>query len=108
MNMNEISEEINRLEGAETNYTNCDKLATLYTVRNGLKGPQSMGASAPGTMKHSYSYSVSPETDFVKAFNALPKEYALSVLNEHIEAIRALYPKEYRALMRKLNIDNLI
>lgn len=98
MDMNEITTEINRLECADTTYSNCDKLATLYTVRNGLAPHEEY------TQKviRSYSYATSPNSDFVRAFQSVPIEYALNVLDEHMEAIRALYPREYRALMKKL------
>lgn len=97
MDMNEIQSEIQRLEDADTNYTNCGKLATLYTVRNGLRPEE------PHIDNYSYSYANAPiQSEFINICMAAGFETVLGVLDEHMECIKALYPKEYNSIIRKL------
>ena len=56
MNIREIEEEIKRLETSKTTYENCNKLAILYTVRNGL-------AEKPDTKQ---SFAVAGSSEFCK------------------------------------------
>lgn len=99
MDIVEINEEITKLEKADTNYTNCGKLATLYTVKNGLdihsKSTQNVGS-------YGYSYASEPESEFIQAFKAAPEQEALQVLDKHMQCIKALYPREYKTILNKL------
>lgn len=86
---NEIEVEINRLENSELTYANLDKLANLYIVRNNLKG----------TLAASYSYG---KSEFLQVCSNAPIEDMLNILDEHMECIKALYPKEYYAILGKI------
>lgn len=98
MDYEEIRREIQRLEGAGTTYANCEKLAVLYTVMNKANTPERV--SFPAVSE--YSYASEPESEFVQAAKSVEQEKLFSVLEEHFEAVKALYPKEYRAVLRKL------
>lgn len=102
MDMKEINTEINRLECADTNYTNCSKLATLYTVRNGLV-PESAHESTQNVSTSGYSYASSPpKSEFIQAFMDAPLDDAVEILDKHMNIIKTLYPKEYSVIIRKL------
>lgn len=94
MNLNEITREIQRLEQSETNYANCEKLAYLYTVRNGLTDRES-------EPKQTYSY-VSGASEFLNVSHSKEYSKVLDVLDEHFECIRILYPTEYNVIMKRL------
>lgn len=90
MNIEEINAEILVLEQSDTNYPNCSKLAILYTIRDHLSHDEKIAE---------YSYAGS---EFLNAFTKAPRELALEVLDEHMEAIKLLHPKEYSAIISKL------
>lgn len=100
IDMNEINEEITKLENSDTNWKNCEKLSVLYGVRGG------MNQKAQPYVENSYSYASAPimnGSEFVKVASSVPFEHLLSVLDEHMEIIKAIYPKEYRIIIKRLN-----
>lgn len=111
MDLNEINAEIAKLEAGGTNYAVCEKLACLYTVRDGLQN----GREPERVRKvEEYSYSASnprqivagePQTEFEQAAYSVPVDVLISVMNEHMEAIRAIYPKEYTAVVERLKSE---
>ena len=101
MDMREISAEIRRLEQADTNYKNCEKLATLYTVKNNNmpapeQGMYSRAQDAPQVVVQEQ------QSDFVNLASSKDFMQVLGVLDKHMELIAALYPREYEAIMVRL------
>ena len=96
MDIQEINTEISRLENGPTTYSTCDKLATLYIVRDGMQTEEGRGRLEP------YSFSAAPASEFEAAARAADPERMIRVLDKHMDAIKILYPKEYRAILRKL------
>ncbi len=90
MDINEIEEEILKLESGATTFTNCQKLASLYIVRDYFNSIQAK------TVRYE------EENEFVSVCKGISKEKIISVLNEHMEVIQILYPKEYNTLVNKL------
>lgn len=88
MNIEEINEEIRGLESAETNWGNVQRLALLYTVRDHL--PQTTGEVDVGT------------DEFTLACCGVNINSLINVLDEHMQVIHAVYPKEYSALIKKI------
>ena len=88
MNIEEINEEIKGLESAETNWGNVQRLALLYTVRDHL--PQTTGEVDIGT------------DEFTRACCGVNINSLINVLDEHMQVIHAVYPKEYSALIKKI------
>ena len=87
MDMQEIREEIERLENAETNYQNIMKLSALYAV------------DAHYRPMARYSNSSS---EFLLAVSQAPVEQALEIIDEHMEVLKAVYPAEYLALVKRI------
>lgn len=107
MDLNEINAEIAKLEAGGTNYSVCEKLACLYTVRDGLQN----GREPERVRKvEEYSYASNPrqavadepQSEFSQAAYSVPVDALISVMDEHMEAIRAIYPKEYSAIVERL------
>ena len=92
IDMNEIEVEIDRLESEELTYANCAKLADLYIIRENFKGTVDASRSSFG------------QSEFLQICSNAPIENVLSVLDEHMECIRVLYPKEYSAILRKIRM----
>lgn len=104
MDVREINSEIKRLENSDTTYTNCDKLATLYAVRDGLNPNQEMKANVrPVNYSHASPQAQEGASPFIDAYLSADAEKALEIVDEHFETIRILYPREYEKVIRKLN-----
>jgi len=94
MDIREIKAEINRLENNETTYSNCSKLAVLYCVKDHLDDdtPEMKIAGA-------YSYD---QSEFLSAVSKAPIDQVLDILDEHMEAVQILHPKEYASVIRRI------
>ena len=82
----------------------CQLMASCYTILDHLFPDNSRSADpAPVQM---YSMAPAPvETggsEFVQAGREAGMSRLLDVLDEHMECIKALYPKEYAAVIRRL------
>ena len=93
MDLAEIKAEIDKLEQMDTNYTNCSKLAILYSVYD-----RNTKGDTPGNAR-GYSYAAS---EFLNAAYNAPLDGVLAIIDEHMECINAIYPKEYRAIINRI------
>ena len=104
MNIEEITSEISRLEEGETNWTNIQKLAWLYTVKDHLAGehPQVI---MPASYEVKNVPDVMPEYDgeFGQAVSGVDIEKLMNVLSEHMDMVKVLYPKEYQAVIDRIS-----
>lgn len=98
MNIREIESEIEKLEHDATTYQNCSKLAVLYSVRDHLAD---VPAPREEVAEYSPMYSYA-KSDFTAAFTSAPMNEALDILDEHMECIKVLYPKEYSAIIKRI------
>lgn len=83
-----IQEEIDVLENGQTTYANLQKLSWLYIVKAFSKGVTTSN--------------IVPMSDFLEACRGKDPEELFDVLDEHMEAIQLLCPKEYEAVLRKI------
>lgn len=100
INYDEIRGEIARLENGQTTYANVEKLAMLYQVMNNAPD-QPVERSAPAP-KYSYASASEFDSEFVQAVKNAPFEDVMTVLDEHMNAVWVLYPKEYSLVIRKI------
>ena len=91
MNIQEINAEIERLEVSQTNYENCSKLSILYIIRDNMAKPKNIIAE--------YS---SPTSEFLSVVGGAPVSDVLLIIDEHLECIKLLYPKEYSAIINRI------
>lgn len=90
MNIKEIDEEIEKQKSLGTNWSSIEKLAMLYTVRNNLV--ETFDGVVP----------IYTNSEFGKAISNVPIEKLVPILSEHFEVIKMLYPKEYNAVIEKI------
>lgn len=83
----------------------CQLMASCYTILDHLFP----ASSRPADDIPIQLYSMSPSPDdsgsgneFEKAAKSAGMARLLGVLDEHMECVRALYPKEYDAIIRRL------
>lgn len=89
MDMHEIEKEISILEQSDTTYQNCSKLAVLYSIRD----HQSKKKMAE------YSHASS---EFLSVAYQAPIDDVMRIIDEHMDAIQLLHPKEYSAIINKI------
>lgn len=77
----------------------CQLMASCYTILDHLFPEMPRSVEPPVQM---YSMASAPESEFAEAAIKAGRERTLEVLDEHMECIRALYPKEYKAVLRML------
>lgn len=106
MDIDEINEHIRKLKCEETSWQSVNKLAALCTVRDELEeahAPESQTRALPTTdYQAAYSTAAEPQSDFVAAASSVPFGGLMQVLDEHMKAIKLVYPKEYELVMRKI------
>lgn len=82
----------------------CQLMASCYTILDHLFPASSSFADAEPVQM----YSLAPDSErtggseFVLAARAAGMPRLLEVLDEHINCIKVLYPKEYAAILRRL------
>lgn len=89
-----IEQEIDRLEGTEdTTYETCNKLAVLYSIVDHTKRHNRAG----------YSKEVSSDSsEFLRAVANADINYVLDIMDEHMCCIQLLHPREYSAIIKKI------
>lgn len=106
MDIDEINTHIHKLKCGSTDWQSVEKLAALCTVRDELEeahAPETqIQALQPATYAAAYSTAAEPQSDFVAAASAVPFSGLMKVLDEHMNAIKLVYPKEYELVIRKI------
>lgn len=93
ISVDELDKTILELEQRDTTYATCEKLAWLYIVKDHLQ---------PIQKTSQVNIEKSGDSEFLLICEGLPAEKVLNVINEHMECIKALYPREYNAIIEKL------
>lgn len=91
MKIDEINKSIEELERSDTTFANCQKLSWLYIVRD-HNMRKDLGA-APKEIGTS---------DFMKAAAGADVYELLKILDEHMDVVQLLHPKEYESLISKI------
>lgn len=99
MDMQEIEQAMHTLANGDTTYDAVMRLAALKVVRDHLNGENvQVEPQAIKAMPQEPIY----ESEFQEVMAQIPYDKAMQVINEHLEALRIVCPKEYDSLMRKL------
>lgn len=94
LDLETVEREIDKLEHREASYKLCERLSWLYVVRDHLleeKYPQAAGT----TPKMEGS-------EFLEAASNVPYPDLMRLIDEHLEAIKMVYPKTFSALIDKI------
>lgn len=108
MDIDEINTHIHKLKCGSTDWQSVEKLAALCTVRNELSEAESRENSPSPRPEPvmQMEYSTRPQeqqSEFVEAASSVPFGGLMQVLDEHMKAIKLVYPKEYELVMRKIS-----
>lgn len=90
----ELLEAIKEIQTKEPSYSNCEKLATFYTLLRYLYSEE-----------QGYSNDAFPASDgseFRKAITGKDIGKVVDVLDEHMEVVKVLFPKEYKEVIRRI------
>lgn len=99
VSVEEVEREILELEHRDTSYAVVERLCWLYVVRDHLrKSEVAEQAAQPAKMTGDLG-----ESDFLVAASMVPLSDLMAVLDEHMEAIKVICPREYQALMAKIS-----
>lgn len=86
-----IEREINALEArGDTTYSQCERLSWLYTVRDHL---------APNVSRETPQMIGS---EFLELCSGVSYPALMALLDEHMQTLRALYPKSYDSIINRL------
>lgn len=95
----ELLDAIAEISERNPTYDSCEKLSTFYTLLNHLYKQDS-----------GYSYEVKevvPSTEgseFRDVVAGKPISEMIEILDEHMSVIKILFPKEYRAVIKRLEL----
>lgn len=100
IDLDDIRDEIAKLEHGNTSYSNCEKLSILYSVLDHLtESPKEQGyayAATPAPVNDM------PKSEFVDIASQATVDDLLRIFDDHMEALKILYPKEYNQLLRRI------
>lgn len=94
MNVEEITEEITKLEQSETNWTNIQRLAWLYAVADHMGGETRPGVTVSRMPEYT--------GEFGSAVSGRSIDPVMSILTEHMAVVKILHPKEYEAVLERI------
>lgn len=95
----EIEDAIDECEHGDHDYATCQKLATFYEMQDHLYGQQRDYAADAKEIATVGNYG---DTDFLKTVEGMDAEKVWAVLDELMETLRAINPRLYRAVLRRL------
>lgn len=105
-NLKEIEWAISELEQEESSFPVYAKLADLYAVRNEMLGISSQQPQIAAYSSSRDSASEPPpqygDSEFLQAVAGIPAADAWAVMDELMETLRAVNPRVYASVMRKL------
>lgn len=93
LSVEEVERTILELEKRDTTYATCERLAWLYIVHDHLMQRIVQGKARASVMEGS---------PFLSACSGAEIEEILRVMNEHMDALRMIYPKEYDAVVKRI------
>ena len=93
LSIEEVERTILELEKRDTTYATCERLAWLYIVHDHLTQRIVQEKARAAEMEGS---------QFLAACSGAEISEILRVVNEHMEAVRVIYPKEYDAVVKRI------
>jgi hypothetical protein len=90
----ELLDAIKEIQSKEPTYANCEKLATFYTLLRYLYSEEK-GQSRD-------AFPASSGSEFRQAIAGKNIEKVVDVLDEHMEMVQVLFPKEYKEVIRRI------
>lgn len=107
IDLREIRETIDEIKRNGTTVGQAERLALLYIVQEHMEREEAERQN-PENVERGYSQAAAPEpenvriehkSEFLAACDGSRIEDVLRILDEHMEAIMVLYPKEYKKII---------
>lgn len=93
ISLDEVEREIRELEArGDTTYSLCERLAWLYIVRDHILP----------TREDTRLTQQLPGSEFMEAASGVSYPALMRILDDHMEAVRIVQPREYRAVMDRI------
>ena len=114
ISIDEVNKTILELEQHDTTYATCEKLALLYIVKDHIDATHAPTTSAPrdesttsaprdeSTTSARVVVPESYKSDFLSAASNVDIVELLNILDEHMEVVKLLHPREYESLIKKI------
>lgn len=106
VNENEVKRWIARLETEESSWTNYERLAVLYAIRDQQSG------SRERALPMAYSSAPAPvnvetygDSDFLRAVSKVSQEKAWGIMDELMDSLKIVNERVYNGVMRKLGSE---
>jgi hypothetical protein len=97
----DLQEAIAECKGTRNpNASTCIKLAAYYTILDNLYPKEERFEDIP--RNDAVMPLFQSESEFISICSGKDIKAVLGVLNEHLEAIKLLYPKEYNSIIEKI------
>ena len=97
----DLQEAIAECKGTRNpNASTCIKLAAYYTILDNLYPKEEHFADVP--RNDAVIPLIQSESEFIRICSGKDIKSVLGVLDEHMEAIKLLYPKEYNSIIEKI------
>ena len=93
LSIEEVERTILELEKRDTTYATCERLAWLYIVHDHLTQRIVQEKARAAEMEGS---------PFLVACSGAEISEILRIMNDHMEAVRVIYPKEYSEVIEKI------
>ena len=88
-----VEAEIDKLEAKDTSFYACRKLSVLYNIRDHLRPQAKVDSTLLPRMEGS---------DFLRSASGKNCKDVMRVIDEHLEAIRLVYPKTYDGVISRI------
>lgn len=98
VDLDTVESEIIDLEKRDTTFATCERLAWLYIVRDHLRA----GARPAAASAEPETTGALGESEFLAAASGVSVPDLMSVMDEHMEAMRVVLPKAYEITMSKI------
>lgn len=100
LDLDEIEEQIARREMGDTSWANCQALAILYTILDHHgKVTAVQKEVAPAEREKTGALG---ESEFLQAASGVDVEKLMSVIDEHMQAVKIVFPKEYESVISRI------
>lgn len=93
ISIEEIDRTISELEGRDTSFANCEKLAWLYIVRDHVQ---------PSQENQAQPTSSGGGSDFLEAVNGKDSVRVWTIMDELMTTMHTLQPRIYTAVLQRL------
>ena len=93
----DLLEAIKEIQSKEPTYSNCEKLATFYTLLRYLYSEEEGQSMSAGI------FPATNGSEFREAIAGKDIGRVVDVLDEHMQVVMILFPKEYKEVIRRIS-----